>query len=132
MPLTVSMGSTQHLSRHIFLPEITTESLVQAMEHPAQIMEPPAMAIKHLATIIKLPSRLTIVPKQPTTLHSPPITHPLLPPSQSRTSIITTITLTLLTSQEKTIKWKETQKQVLSPWKVSPHPSLREAPSDSQ
>merc|ERR1712226_271577 len=59
------------------------------------------MAIKHLATIIKLPSRLTIVPKQPTTLHSPPTTPPLFPPSQSRISIITTITLTLLTSQVK-------------------------------
>merc|ERR1712226_577246 len=35
------------------------------------------MATKHLATIIKLPSRLTIVPKQPTILHSPPITHHL-------------------------------------------------------
>merc|ERR1719370_720515 len=119
------MGNTQHPSRHICLLETTTESLapameplalamelqalamehpVQTMEHLAQIMEPPALVIKHLATIIKLPSLLTMVPKQPTTPHSLRITHPLLPPSQSKISIITTIIKAHLSSQERTTK----------------------------
>merc|ERR1719264_1809316 len=123
MPLMVSMGSTQHPSRHIFLLVTTMESLalamesqalamelqalamehpVQIMEHQARIMEPPALAIKHLVTIIKLRSLLTMVPKQPTTLHSRPTTHPLWLPSQSKISIIITITKALLTSQERT------------------------------
>ena len=125
MPLTVSMGSTQHPSRHIFLLETTTGSLapamepqalamelqalamehpVQIMEHQARIMEPPALVIKHLATIIKLPSLLTTVPKQPTTLHSLPTTRPLWLPSQSKISIITTIIKAHLSSQERTTK----------------------------
>merc|ERR1719239_1078467 len=102
MPLTVSMGSTQHPSLHIFLLVTTTESLALAMEHLARITEPPALVIKHLVTIIKLRSLLTMVPKLPTTLHSRPTTHPLWLPSQSKISIIITITKALLTSQERT------------------------------
>jgi hypothetical protein len=94
----------EHLAQIMEHPALVMEHPALVMEHLTPIMEPPALVIKHLATIIKLPSLLTMDPKQPTTLHSLPTTHLLLPPSQSRISIITTIIKALLSSQERTIK----------------------------